>query len=187
VAEILASLHQGNPQAVDALMEHCADRLRELAHQQLSRFPAVKRWEGSDDLLQQAAVRLMHALREARPATAGQLFALASEVMRRQLVDLYRHYYGPQGMARHHATPREPTSHAAATAPASDDPHALSELTELHEHAGRLPAELRAVFDLRWYQGLTVEECAGVLGVSTPTVKRRWREARIVLQEKLER
>src|SRR5262245_16634653 len=136
-------------------MDHCADRLRELAHQQLLRFPTIKRWEGSDDLLQQAAVRLMHALRQARPETAAQLFALASEVMRRQLVDLYRHYYGPHGMARHHATPFNSQSRAAApTAPESEDPHTLSELTELHEHAGQLPDELRAVFDLRWYQGL---------------------------------
>jgi RNA polymerase sigma-70 factor (ECF subfamily) len=148
----------------------------------MSRFPAVKRWEGSDDLMQQAAIRLLHSLQQVRPATAPQLFALASEMMRRQLIDLYRHYYGPEGMARHHASASGSSPDGAS--PTVDDPHDLAELTELHEHAGRLPEELRAVFDLRWYQGLSVEQSASVLGVSTPTIKRRWREARIALQER---
>jgi RNA polymerase sigma-70 factor (ECF subfamily) len=182
VAELLEFIHAGNHLAVNDLMEHCADRLRELAHHQMSRFPAVKRWEGSDDLMQQAAIRLLHSLQQVRPATAPQLFALASEMMRRQLIDLYRHYYGPEGMARHHASASGSSPDGAS--PTVDDPHDLAELTELHEHAGRLPEELRAVFDLRWYQGLSVEQSASVLGVSTPTIKRRWREARIALQER---
>jgi RNA polymerase sigma-70 factor (ECF subfamily) len=48
-----------------------------------------------------------------------------------------------------------------------------------------LPEPERAAFDLLWYQGLTQEEAAQVLGVSISTVKRRWLDARLSLQQAL--
>jgi RNA polymerase sigma factor (sigma-70 family) len=49
----------------------------------------------------------------------------------------------------------------------------------------RLPEEYREVFGLIWYNGLTHEEVAEVLGVSVRIVKRRWQEARIALARAL--
>ena len=46
-----------------------------------------------------------------------------------------------------------------------------------------LPAEEREVLDLVWYGGLTQIEAAALLGISEPTVKRRWRAARLRLHE----
>jgi RNA polymerase sigma-70 factor (ECF subfamily) len=43
--------------------------------------------------------------------------------------------------------------------------------------------EKRQAFDLLFYQGLSQEESAAVLGVSVRTLKRRWREARLDLAE----
>jgi RNA polymerase sigma-70 factor (ECF subfamily) len=57
--------------------------------------------------------------------------------------------------------------------------------TEFHEAAGRLPGELRTVFDLLWYQGLSQAEAAAVLGVAVPTVKLRWMKARLRVQQAL--
>ena len=57
--------------------------------------------------------------------------------------------------------------------------------TEFHEAAARLPDELRAVFDLLWYQGLPQAEAAALLGVAVPTVKLRWMKARLRVQEAL--
>jgi DNA-directed RNA polymerase specialized sigma24 family protein len=61
------------------------------------------------------------------------------------------------------------------------DPVQLAAWTEFHQQAGDLPPEQREVFDLLWYQGLTQEAAAVLLGVSVPTVKRRWAEARLRL------
>ena len=44
-----------------------------------------------------------------------------------------------------------------------------------------LPPEQREVFDCLYYQGLSQEQVAGHLGVSEPTVKRRWRSAKLNL------
>ena len=41
--------------------------------------------------------------------------------------------------------------------------------------------------ELRYFGGLTIEEAANVLGVSTPTVERDWRTARIWLHREISR
>ena len=55
---------------------------------------------------------------------------------------------------------------------------ALIELTRIDEQLAR-------VVELRFFGGLTVDETAGVLEVSAPTVKRRWRAARAWLVDRL--
>ena len=50
-----------------------------------------------------------------------------------------------------------------------------------------LPAKLRMVILLRYYEGFTVQETANISGVSAATVKRRIRKANQLLQKKLER
>ena len=52
------------------------------------------------------------------------------------------------------------------------------EWTEFHEQIEALPEEEREVFNLVWYQQLTHEQAAEVLGVTTRTVRRRWQDAR---------
>ncbi len=50
-----------------------------------------------------------------------------------------------------------------------------------------LPAKLRMVILLRYYEGFTVQETANITGVSAATAKRRIRKANQLLQKKLER
>ncbi len=65
------------------------------------------------------------------------------------------------------------------------DPAALAEWAEFHQRVETLPLELREVVDLLWYQELTQDEAAELLGTSSKTVSRRWREARLMLAEAL--
>jgi RNA polymerase sigma factor (sigma-70 family) len=48
-----------------------------------------------------------------------------------------------------------------------------------------LPADEREVFDLVWYQGLTQDKAATLLGISEATLKRRWLSARRRLHQVL--
>ena len=61
----------------------------------------------------------------------------------------------------------------------------LRRWTEFHEAAARLPNDLRAVFDLLWYQELSQAEAAALLGIAVPTVKLRWMKARLQVQQAL--
>lgn len=172
----LDRLQAGDAAARNELLNHACDRLRRLTRKMLRDSPAVRRWEETDDVFQNAMLRLCRALQDVTPDTLARFYQLAALQVRRELIDLARHHYGPRGSAAHHASQPHPDPPAATW-----DPSVLGQWTEFHEQAGRLPEDERAVFDLLWYQGLTQDEAARVLGVSLRTVKSRWRAARLRL------
>jgi RNA polymerase sigma factor (sigma-70 family) len=183
-------LRAGDPRARAALIARAGERLRRLARRRLGEFARVRRFEDTDDVLQNALLRLLRRLEVHTPATAAEFFALAGREIRRELLDLTRHYFGPLGAGRRETAPTPAdtaTGRAPDVGPAEDtlDPSRLAAWTELHRQVERLPEEQRAVFDLLWYHDLTRAEAAAVLGVSEPTVKRRWLEARLRLQAAL--
>lgn len=55
----------------------------------------------------------------------------------------------------------------------------------IHAAVGELPEELREVFDKSFYLDMTQDEIAKVVGVSTRTIKRRLRDAKLRLEETL--
>jgi RNA polymerase sigma factor (sigma-70 family) len=65
------------------------------------------------------------------------------------------------------------------------DAQKLRRWTEFHEAAARLPDDLRAVFNLLWYQEMSQAEAAELLGIAVPTVKLRWMKARLQVQQAL--
>jgi RNA polymerase sigma-70 factor (ECF subfamily) len=182
-------LRGGDPAARDALLACAAERLRRLAHNMLRTFPRVGRWEQTDDVLQNALLRLCRTLSEVPPPTAVDFLRQAALNIRRELLDLAPHYYGPQGQGAHHASvnPRERGGAAPpeAAAGSSWEPGRLAAWTELHRRVEGLPDEEREVFDLLWYQGLSQAQAAELLEVSERTVKRRWQSARVRLFEAL--
>jgi RNA polymerase sigma factor (sigma-70 family) len=85
------------------------------------------------------------------------------------------------GLATNHDT----NSGELPTPDPTNDPLNLADWTEFHEQVDRLPPGAREVFDLLWYGGLAPAEVAVELGVSVRTVKRHWREARLLLSDRL--
>ncbi len=55
-----------------------------------------------------------------------------------------------------------------------------------HEKVSALPEEERELFGILWYEGLTQDQAAELLGVSIRTVKRRWQSARLKLIDALD-
>jgi RNA polymerase sigma-70 factor (ECF subfamily) len=186
----LDRLRAGDDSARDELLTIACERLRRLARKMLRGYPGVRRWEQTDDVLQNAALRLCRTLEEIRPASVRSFINLAAVVIRRELIDLARHYDGPWGPGRHHIS--RPGSDSSAGTPGppdpgtdTDDPARLAAWTEFHAKVGTLPDEEREVFDLLWYQGLPQAEAAALLGVTERVVKYRWRSARLKLHRKL--
>jgi hypothetical protein len=107
IQRCLDRLREGDPDARAELLSLARDRLYRLAHNLLRDFPAVRRWEETDDVFQQAAMRLERALAAEFPSSVSHFFRLAAMQIRRELIDLSRHYYGPEGMGRHHHTDRQ--------------------------------------------------------------------------------
>jgi RNA polymerase sigma-70 factor (ECF subfamily) len=184
-------LRQGDEAARQELLEGTCERLRQLTQTMLRDYRRLKRWEETDDVLQNALVRLHRALQQVTPPTLRDFYRLATLQIRRELIDLSRHYYGPEGRARRHASNAGLDNSSQASQPAyeqadsAEGPAKLAVWGEFHEQADALPTEEREVFDLLWYQGLTHAEAAEVLSVSTKTVMRRWQAACLRLHEAL--
>ncbi len=116
---------------------------------------------------------------------------LAGVQIRRELTDLARHEFGPEGPGKKHAS--------GQVGPGPDTPKNLRKGEDMALGIGpateaqwrdflqyvqeALPAEEREVFDLVYVQDLSQEEAARLLGVSVPTIKRRWRSARLLLHK----
>jgi RNA polymerase sigma-70 factor (ECF subfamily) len=176
----------GDAAAREELFRHAAGRLERLAHKMLQDFPGVQRWAQTDDVLQSALVRLLKALQDVRPKTVREFFGLSAEQVRRELIDLARHHFGPQGPGAHHAS-LDRRGEGAGPEPAdlTHEPSALAGWCEFHEQVRKLPEAEREVMSLLFYQGLPQAEAAALLGVSVRAVQRRWQSALLKLHQVL--
>jgi RNA polymerase sigma factor (sigma-70 family) len=185
--ELLERLRAGDPSARDLLIALAQGRFVALARAMLRRYPHVRRWEETDDLLQAALMRLHRGLAVVRPEDVPHFDNLAATQIRRELIDLARSYHGPEGVgANHHTDGIDPGGRLAQAADESGQPESLEEWTAFHEAVGRLPEAERQVMDLLWYRGLTHAQAAEALGVATKTVQRRWASARLMIRDALD-
>src|SRR5437867_3986367 len=83
--------------ARDELLAHTSERLTRLTRKMLRDFPGAHLWEQTDDVLQNAALRLCRALGEVQPPTVADFFRLAAAQIRREWLDLARRYSGAHG------------------------------------------------------------------------------------------
>ena len=191
IQQCIDRLQMGDPQAREELIGAACERLKRLTRKMLRSYPRVKRWDETDDVFQGATMRLYRSLEQAVPKTPADFFRLASLNIRRELLDLVKHYYGPAGAGAHHATlhrAADDENHEDATQRKSDttrEPGRLAAWGEFHEQIDALPDIEREIFDLLWYQGLTQAQAAEILKVTERTVKRRWQSARLALFEAL--
>jgi RNA polymerase sigma-70 factor (ECF subfamily) len=185
--DLLKRLRAGDLSARSSLIALAQGRFAALAHAMLRRYPHVRRWEETDDLLQAALVRLHRSLAEVRPEDLPHFDNLAATQIRRELIDLARSYHGPEGVgARHHTDGTDPAELLAKVAERPGRPESLEEWTAFHEAVDRLPEQEREVMELLWYRGLTHAQAAEALGVATKTVQRRWASARLLIREALQ-
>ena len=177
-------LRAGDTTAANDLVRHAATQLEAMARKMLRHYPNVGRWEQTDDVLQNAVLRLLRALKQdVRPETVREFFGLAATQIRRELIDLARHYQGPRGVGANHAsvslTPDADEGWAGAAEPIapSDDSAELERWAAFHVAVEQLPPMEREVMGLVFYHGWTHKEIANLLEVTDRTVRRYWRSA----------
>jgi RNA polymerase sigma-70 factor (ECF subfamily) len=180
---ILARHKAGDPAAANAVIEHCHDRLKALTRQMLARFPGVGRWVDTSDVFHGVVVKLLAALKDLTFDTPADFLRLASCHVRRGLIDLTRKKRPDLVPA---GGPGSSAPDPLATRPDStDDPYELAAWGELHAAIDALPADQQELFDLIYYQGLTVREAAAALGAPRTTLQARWVAARLGLMRRL--
>lgn len=185
-SELIKRVRDGDSQAMNALVQHNCDRLQRLARHMLRGFPSLRRWAETDDVLQNALIRMMRSLREVEPSSPREFFGLATLQIRRELIDLARHYFGPRGLGANVDSNAGYSNNDQRATDESNEPGALAQWQEMHETIGALPEEDREVVGLLFYEGLSQGEAADVLDISVRTVQRRWHRALAKLHETLQ-
>ena len=187
VQRCLELLRQGDTSVRGELLNLTQDRLLRLTGKMKQGYRGVSRWEQTEDVYQNAAMRLHQALADATVESPRHFFRLAALQIRRELIDLARRHRGAQGHAAHHATAMvsddaaaHPIDHAAAR---DGDDTNIEAWTDFHQCVERLDDKQREVVELLWYHELQQEEAAALMDVSTRTVKRLWRAAKLSLHE----
>jgi RNA polymerase sigma factor (sigma-70 family) len=183
VQRYLDELAEDSPaeQVVRALLDRAVRRLHLLCATLLYRsYPRLTHPPlnlQADELLGAVAERLLKAMREVRPHTVRQFFALANKHMRWELNDLARRLdEQPAAMEL-----REELVPGLASSGSGLTPNGRRML----EAIDNLPEDEREAFGLVRVQGMTHTEAARVLGVSAITVKRRLNRGLLLLTEKL--
>lgn len=178
VTRILDEIGCGDGRAANALLP--------LVYQELRRLAAAKMAsEAPGHTLQPTA--LVH---EAWLRLSGDenrkwndrthFFAAAAEAMRRILVDNARR----KRAQRHGGGQQRVGLPEIASASAPDDQQLLAVNDALEKFAA-LDLRKAELVKLRYFVGMTIEEAAGVLGISEATAKRHWAYARAWLAEEI--
>lgn len=179
IGSALALLEQGDRQALDALMPTLYQELHRLAGSFLSR-------ERPDHTLQPTALVHEAYLRLVGQRQVGwnsqaQVVGLAATMMRRILVT---HAQSRNAQKRDWGNRVPLEDHLDLTmsgqVEVQDLDRALDRLSEIDPRQAR-------IVELRFFSGLTVEQTAAVLDISTATVKREWKIARLWLLREMER
>jgi RNA polymerase sigma-70 factor (ECF subfamily) len=169
-------------QAVRALLGRAVSRLQQLCAALLHRrYPRLTRPPlnlQADELLGAVVERLLKALREARPQTVRQFFALANQHLRWELNEMARRLDGQPGALE--------LREGVVAAPVSSESGLTPGSRRMLAAIADLPEEEREAFDLVRIQGLTQVEAAQVLGVSAATVNRRLNRGLQLLLEALD-
>jgi RNA polymerase sigma-70 factor (ECF subfamily) len=199
----------GDVAARQRLLELTRDRLmghaRCLLH---GRYARLEPFAQTDDVVQQLFLKILRnqdrfwVNADGEPVRSlAEFFGHASAWMRDVLCDLLRKEYGrednrpaarpldggPSDAGPLDALDGGPSDAGPLHEPFSStlDGEKLRRWTEFHEAVARLPDDLRAVFDLLWYQEMSQAEAAALLGIAVRTVKLRWMKARLEVQQAL--
>lgn len=181
VTRYLAEWRDGDPQAVERLVPLMYEELRALARRQLRR-ESVAHTLSATALVHEVYLRLLRQRQLAAVDREGFL-AIAGATMRRVLVDHAR------ARARQkRGGPLRPKSLETDAEPPLLTPLEVEEVLAIDTALDRLRhLDERAVqvVECRIFGGLTLEETARALGLSTRSVQRSWTAARAWLRKEL--
>ena len=181
VTQLLHEWSQGDETALDKLIPIVYDELRRQAANYMRRERPGQSLQ-TTALVHEAFLKLVNQ-RAVEWQNRNHFFAIAAHVMRRILVDHARqHQAEKRGGADLTMLPIDDAD-ASVEEPEVD----LVALDQALERLALLDEQQSRVVELRFFSGLSVEETAEVLNVSTRTVKREWRAAKAWLLRELSR
>jgi RNA polymerase sigma-70 factor (ECF subfamily) len=177
VSSLLRAWSGGDPRALARLTPIVYDELHRLARRYMKRERPGHSLQ-TTALVNEAYTRLVDYKRMQWQDRA-HFFAVSAQLMRRILVEHARRHNLKRGGGVQHVSLDE------ATIVGGDGDMDLVALDDAMNALARLDPRKVQVVEMRFFGGLSVEETAEVLKVSSVTVKRDWRAARTWLYREL--
>jgi RNA polymerase sigma factor (TIGR02999 family) len=178
ITDLLHEWAGGDPSARDELMTLVYADLRRRAAAHMRRERPNHTLDPTA-LVHEAYLRLVDQ-RRAAWQNRGQFFAVASQMMRRILVDRARGRHAVRRSGRWARVTLDEL--ATVAAPAGLD---LLDLDAALTRLAAFDARKSQLAELRFFAGLSIDEAAATLGVSTATAERDWQAARAWLLKEL--
>jgi RNA polymerase sigma factor (TIGR02999 family) len=172
----MASFRQGDKQAANELIEIFYPQLRNLAGRQLWGERPGHSWQPTllvnELYLELIKIKALPSHEQGGGDDKAAFLALAAHLMRRLLI--------------HHARPLRAK---AVTVPLEEYEeecsNSVDEIESILAQLERIRPRLRAIVELKVFEGMTIDEIAVRLECSTATVIREWSFARHLLQKEL--
>jgi RNA polymerase sigma-70 factor, ECF subfamily len=177
LTQLLRRLRAGDEEAAAQVAAAAYGELRKLAARCLRRERPGHTLQPTA-LVNEAFLKLAANTR-AEWRDRAQFYAVAARLMRRILVDYARRRAAGKRGGGHQVTLEE---NLVLREERIEDVLGVDEVLERLE---ALDPRQGRIVELRFFSGLTVEEIAEVLGISTPTVKREWSSAKAWLHREL--
>jgi len=179
VTRLLDALERGEPKAANDLIPFVCSELRLLAAQHLAREKPGQTLQATA-LVHEAYLRLV-TTGDDKWQGRRHFFAAAAEAMRRILVENARR---KRSLKR--GGDRERVDVDAVEIPSSTPPEEVLLVDEALESLVQRDPAAAELVKLRFFVGMTQEEAATSLGISTSTADRMWALARVWMQRALE-
>jgi RNA polymerase sigma factor (TIGR02999 family) len=176
---ILTAIEAGDPHAAEALLPLVYGELRRLARARLAAEPPGRSIQATE-LVHEAYLRLVGSEDQTLWKSRGHFFGAAACAMRRILIDrarMRRAAKRGRGQERIHF-------HSDLAVVPDRDEKLLRLNTALERLESDDPLKAKLV-ELRFFAGLTNEEAAEQLGISTATATRHWAYTRAWLKREM--
>lgn len=179
ISQLLVRWSQGDSAALDELTPMVYEELRKLGRGYLRRRPEQAVLQPTV-LVHEAWIKLADK-QTLSLSNRSQFYVLAAKIMRDILVDHFRRQLAAKRGGSLMEVSLE-SSQALSTVPQSAD---LIVLNEALNRLTSIKSRYAQIVELKFFAGLTIEECADVLHVSHATVEREWNFARAWLRREL--
>ncbi|MCB1052195.1 MAG: sigma-70 family RNA polymerase sigma factor [Acidobacteria bacterium] len=179
ITQLLSDWQQGHPQASDQLVRLVYQTLRHLAAKTLQNERANHTLQPTA-LVHEAYFRLV-GYTEITWQNRSHFFAIAAQTMRRIVTD-----YARANLAQKRGGPHETLSLEAIPDIGSQDPQHILFVHEALDSLFQVDLNKARLVELRFFAGLSIEECAELLNCSRATLIRQWRLAKAWLLRAIE-
>ncbi len=176
VTRILFAIEQGDAHAAERLLPLIYSELRKLAAQKMATEKPGQTLQATA-LVHEAYIRLVDTARVQHWNSRGHLFAAAAEAMRRILVEHARHKNSTKAGGEFQRSSLSVIEPLAVSSNVD-----LLELNEALDQLARKDARKAELVKLRYFAGLTIEQAAEMLGISTSTADADWAYAKAWLR-----